>query len=367
MSAQDQANIRLKVLEFEKELEERIRSLAASEGEIINTSALRQQWLTSVSASVGEDSVTISKQLEVLRVRADLANTQLLVENAQLDAFHETQTLAYLTAATKPYDDGETAERRTQILDALVKENVEHLKDHLTASVARRTNIAANVSEWVREIEKLKLQQESNNAVKLKELKSRIAKYAAQLRECANTTKDNYREITGDYLVLRHNARVAKEILMRSQNEASLTRKALEERLQRVKLEAELQREKVMESASTEMESLRDHIRTHLEAKEFELEELKKTQEDRSGSQKSKIRELKLAIQKCTAQYNDLQEQRKSDMERVEGEIKSLRELVTITENRAANSMLETRADDDRTLIQGLEKRLKKLGKEGLR
>lgn len=359
---QQQQNLRQRVLDFEKELDERLVSLSESEAGIINTGLLRQQWLASVSNSVGENSVAISKQLEVLRARAELSNVQLLVENAKLDAFHESQTLTYLTVATKPYDDDETAERRTQALDALVKENIESLKEALASSVHRRAAIADELSELVREVEKLRLEQESSNAVTLKELKSRISKYAAQLRECAATSKNNYREITGDYLVLRHNTRVAKEILMRSQSEASLTRKALEERLQRVKVEAEMQKEKVAESASAEMQALTDQIREHLDMKEHELEELKKAQEDKSGSQKTKIRELKHAIQLCTSKYNDLQEQRKSDMERVETEVKQLRELVTTAENRSVNNIPEMRPNtsnvDGRGMLLELDQRL---------
>ena len=337
-SASTAENLRDRVLEFEREIDERIASLTESEAELISTSSLRQQWLAGVSASVGEDSAVVSKQLELLRAKAELANTQLLVENAKLDAFHEAQTLAYLTAATKPYDDGETAEQRTRALDALVKDNVEGLKEVLSASVARRAGVANAVDELVREVEKLKEEQETSNAVTLKELKGRISKYAAQLRECAAVSKNNYREITGDYLVLRHNTRVAKEILARSQSEASMTRKALEERLQRVKLEAELQKERVTESAAAEIQALTEHIREHLEQREHELEELKQAQEDQSGSQKTRIKELRHAIQMSNARYTDLLEQRTSDMERVEGEVRTLRELVATAEARAFES-----------------------------
>lgn len=149
---------------------------------------------------------------------------------------------------------------------------------------------------------------------------------------------------------------------MRSQSEASLTRKALEERLQRVKVEAEMQKEKVAESASAEMQALTDQIREHLDMKEHELEELKKAQEDKSGSQKTKIRELKHAIQLCTSKYNDLQEQRKSDMERVETEVKQLRELVTTAENRSVNNIPEMRPNtsnvDGRGMLLELDQRL---------
>lgn len=369
-------SMRNRILAFENEIDERIEALLVYETDILNTGMLRAQWLASVSSPVGGDSIGLRKQLEVLRTKSEFQASQLILENARLEGFQEYQSLGYLIAATKPYEDGETDERRKKSLDSIAQHDIDDLRDSLNHFIKQRSNIANNVCDLIREAETIKLEHEQQNKSVVGEMERRILLYTEQLREISATSKANDREITGDYLVLRHNSRVAKELLVRSQNDANFARKGLQEGMESVVLAATLQREKMEQSSEAELQDLTDGIRVRVLESEQELEELQTSRLKRLRSRKLKIRLLNKSCGEFNSKYDDLQAQRKNDLERVGGELKRLREMVekvdlrllklTSDEEYYSDKFLENKENrllerSSRVIIENLEQRLKQL------
>ena len=372
-------SMRNRILDFEKEIGERIEALLVYETGILDTGVLRAQWLASVSNSVGGDSQAFRKKLEILRTKSEFYSSQLTLENAKMEGFTESQSLGYLIAATKPYADGETEEKRKKSLEIVVQNNIEDLKDALNQCIAQRADITNNVRDLVHDVETLKFEHEQQNASVVGELERKISQYTEQLRDISATSKANDREITGDYLVLRHNSRVAKEMLVRSQNEANLARKVLQEGMDQVELASASQREKIEHSSEAELMELTDGIRLKVVKSEQELEELQASRIERLRSRKLKIRSLNKACDEFNYKYEELQAQRKNDLERVSGELKRLREMVEKVDLRllklnSADDDSHSQADKyfdnkenrllerkSRVIIQDLEQRLKQL------
>ena len=370
-------SMRNRIIDFEKEIEERIEALLVLEADILNTAMLRGRWLASVSHSVGGDSASLRKKLEVLRTKSELIALQLASEDSKIEGFHETQALKYLIEATKPYDDNEVEETRRKKLDSTIQNNIDDLKDALNQSILARSSLTNDVHNLVHEVEKLKFEHEQQNASIVGELQRRISQYTEQLHETSALSKANDRVVTGDYLVLRHNSRVAKELLVRSQNQANYARGFLQEEMEQVAIAAANQREKVEQSSEAELQDLTDGIRIKLLHREQELEDLQTSKRIRKKSHKKAISLLEKSCDEFNRKHDDLQAQRKNDLEKVGGELKRLREMVGNVESRLLKI---SAADDDasgerwldkgtdkmpykngRSIIENLEDRLKSL------
>lgn len=370
-------SLRKKIIDFEKELDARIEALLLVETDILKTGTLRSQWLTTVSCSVGGDSVSLRTTLDTLKKKFEFHTSLLALENARVEGFEESQTLGYLIAATKPYDPGESEDKRKKLLEVTSQINIEDLKDFLTQSIAARSNLNNIVCQLVHDTKTLQLQQEQRSALAVGEVHRRIYQYSELLHETSTLSKINDKAITGDYLVLRHNSRVAKEILVRSQNEANFARRALQEGIDQITLAAASQRDRVEQSSMTQLQDLTDQTRLKIMTREQELQELRMRKTQRSRSHKESVSTLVDACSEYNKKYADLQVQRKDDLERVGGELKRLREMVTNVESRllklsSADKDVEVEKflsykgnkiseKSGRAIIETLERRLKML------
>jgi hypothetical protein len=109
---------------------------------------------------------------------------------------------------------------------------------------------------------------------------------------------------------------------------------------------AATQRNKIEQSSELELEKLTDGIRSQLLKREQELEELRSSKAERVSSRKQTINRLTEACELFNDKYAEMQMQRKNDLERVGGELKRLREMVSSVEIR----LLKLSAEDDSDL-----------------
>ena len=370
-------SLRNQIIDFEGELDDRIGALLLIETDIVKTGTMRSQWLTTVSYSVGGHSTSLGLRFDVLKKKLEFSASQLALENAKLEGFEESQTLGYLIAATKPYEYGESEDDRRKSLDLMVQNNIEDLKCFLTRSIKSRSNFNSNVSHLIHDVKMLQVELEQQNESIVSEMQRRMFLYSEQLRETSALSKINDKVITGEYLVLRHNSRVAKEILVRSQNESNFARQALQEGIDQINLAAQSRKDRVEQASQIQLQDLVNATRLKILTREEELKELRRRRIQRSRSHKSAIVSLLEACDEYNKKYDDLQAQRKNDLERVGGELKRLREMVEKVESRLLK--LSSADDDDdgenffshksskllekngRAIIESLEQRLKML------
>lgn len=371
------ASMRSRLLDFEKNMEERIQTLHLFESEIVRTEQLRRQWLISVTKDIDGDTELFHMKLKVEIAKMDLLTVHLTTENAKVENFQYTISLRNLIAATKPYEGDDNDQSRKKVIDLMMQNNIENIKEALSQSSTVKANLQRHVDHILQNIENLKLQHSQQCESIVSDIQPKIAHYAIQLRESLVLSKSNDKQITGDYLVLRHNCRVATEILIRSQNEASLARQALQEKLCLIALAASDQREKVEKSSETELTLLSNGIRLKLMRNEKDLELLQAKKSERIRASKNKLRDLTMTYDLFEAKYETLQIQRRNDLERVGGELRRLREMVGAVEMRLLKlSVTEDDHDFDkfidnkenrlleknsRAIIENLESRLRLL------
>lgn len=339
------ALMRSRVIAFEGEFESTNKSLQDFGKEISRIELQRNEWLKSLHTPFDEESQLLKKKIQNMKAVVELLEINLMVDNARLKGFYKSQTVQYLVAATKPYVDGENASIRQEELDRLSRINIVELKEALQRSVAARSTLSCSVEQLSEEIRKLHTNyRQQGNAIAY-EIRDRVTQYADYLRQTSIISKTNDRQITGDYLVLRHNSRVAAEIRAKNRMSADLASLALRESFDEQILANALEREKEEQSSESELQDLTDRIRCKLSTLERDLIEFRSRKNERVRLRKSKIQDLEMTISDLNRKYETLQGQRKNDLKRVGGELKRLREMVGTVEDKLLK--LSGTADND--------------------
>ncbi|KAJ1439115.1 hypothetical protein B484DRAFT_444220 [Ochromonadaceae sp. CCMP2298] len=177
------------------------------------------------------------------------------------------------------------------------------------------------------------------------DFKEKVVYYTHRMRSTLEQSKQQFKKITEEYLVLRHNARVAKEVLVRGQNDASQARRELQSCLDTIILEAAAQREKMERNAQSELKYLTDDLRAEVIRKERELETRTVLVKHLVQSQRKEVSELKKECKMYTRKHNKLQETRRSELRLINGELKKLRCMIAEVETKMSSVGEEAQID----------------------
>ena len=356
-ATENRAN-RARVLDFEKETADRLETLHAVEEEILSVGKLRSRWLLSVSNIDEVESETFRLKMEHIKARADLASLTLQVDKVKLEGHYESQTLNFLINATKPLEPGETKEARAKALEHLAKENLEDLNHALRSCCDLRAKLAREMHASTLELSKLRNNNDNRHASVVGELQEKITAYAERMKEAVITSKRQHQKITGEYLVLRHNTRVAKEVLLRSQNEAALARKLLQEKLDRLVEEAAVQREKMEAGAIAELKVMTDDIRNSVIKKESEVGDLRRSIAQLEASRAFASKKMRKSIKTYNEKYEALSKKREGEVKQLQSELANLRGMIHRVEMELASDEKAshmTAHDEDYTIFRQIE------------
>lgn len=322
------AGCRLRVHEFEKELARSLDGLSSLDESILNMSKLRKAWLDSVSRVDDIEAVSVSKKLELLRIRADNYLLQLSIDSIRLDGFYEAQQLKHMVMATSPLEEGDTNQSRSSKLNKLAREGVEEIKMALKESIEFRMKLALMCDALVRELKATLTYYEERQTTAVDDLKLRILQYVDKLEKACAQSKKHFKDITTDYLVLRHNARVSKEILIKKQNESSAARETLQKRMEQLLHDANHQRIRMEESANDELRVLTNDVRSEVMKNELELRNHIREANEKKQIQKITNAGIKKLIRKYEEKFVIFNDARKIEILEIQKEIKALRELM---------------------------------------
>ena len=123
----------------------------------------------------------------------------------------------------------------------------------------------------VRELKATLTYYEERQTTAVDDLKVRILQYVDKLEKACHQSNKHFKDITADYLILRHNARVSKEILIKKQNESSVARETLQIRMEKLLHDANQQRVRMEECANDELRVLTNDVRSEVMKNELEL------------------------------------------------------------------------------------------------
>lgn len=345
---------RKRVLDFEREMKERLGDLGDIEKAILSVGQLRSRWLLGVSSIDEVETETFRLKLDNIKASSELAALNLQVDKIKLEGHYEKQTLNFLINATKPLDSGETKEARGKALEALAKENLDDLQAALRASCDVRAGLAKEMHSATLTLSKLRSNNDNRHTSVVAELQDKISAYAERMKEAVVTSQKAHQKITGEYLILRHNARAAKEVLLRSQNEAAMARKVLQEKLDKMVDEATLQRERMEAGAVAELKVMTEDVRNSVIRKESEANELRRGIAQLEQTRKRTAKMMREGIKKANRKYDDLSRKRVGEVRVLQEDLQQLRDMVSQVEAELQHDA-QQREEQEFTIFRQLE------------
>lgn len=325
---------RERVLEFEKEMLAKLATLTDVERDIADISQKRKAWLENISKADDTDHDVYIAKLNVLRLRSQLSALYMTLDVTRLEGHYEAQTLNYLVASTQPLDDDETPEKRKIALLQLQRIDNDKLLGFLENSLQYRIQLGNTnydlQSQLTMLTNEIGLQQESEE----QEFREKVAFYTSRMQHSMEVSKRHYQRIAEEYLILRHNARVAKEVLSRSQNDAAQARAELQGCLDGILAEAGAQREKMEKHAAAELKFMTEDLRADVIRKEIELESAALRVKHLKSRQRKEVSALKKELRVYNKKYQTLQRRRRVEITAVQGELRELRESISRVEQR---------------------------------
>ena len=325
---------RERVVEFENEMRAKLATLANVERDIAEVSQKRRTWLQSISRSDESGLDVFIAKLNLLKLRAQMSSLQMTRDVVTLEGHYESQELNYLVEATQPMEENETEAQRKAALLRLQREDSDMMLKFLEQSLQYRIQLGNTNYELQSAlsliVNEIGLQQIAEEA----EFNEKVAFYTSRMQKSVDISNKHYKRLTEEYLILRHNARVAKEVLTRSQNDAAKARTELQGCLDSIIHEAAVQREKMEKNSSAELTFLTADLRGEVIRKEAEAEALALRVRLLKSRQKKEVSTLKKELQTYTAKYKNLSKKRRSELKVVHSELKHLREMIDSVEQR---------------------------------
>lgn len=318
-----------RVLEFEAELKEKLQILVAIEKQIHETGIQRKEWLNNISNTYQTESEVHNKMVEVIKAEYDLASLHLKIDLLRLEGQYEDQKLQILMEATRPLEEEETLDERDISLKIKARQNSDVLCAALEQSLETRLKLMDHVHELHTTLLKVNAQAKAEVKTQVDDVKNKLDTYKTRMQLSAQKSQQVYNKILREYLILRHNAHVAEEILQRSQTDAAQARSELQSCLHRLLEEAKNQKDRVVIAAEKELTLQTVDLRTEVMQKEHELEEVMMRVKKLQHQRKNELQDLRNEIRKYDQRYVELQKKRKEDLITVNGELSALRELIS--------------------------------------
>lgn len=325
---------RERVLEFENEITDLLKTLLVLKKEMDEVNQYRKEWLHNISnAHIHSGDVYVEK-IDLLKAQCELSSLNMKLDNLRLESAYETQTLKMLIEATKPLGSDESEEEREKTMYYLARQNTDELRDAIETSTQYRMSLSSFVYDLTSSLQSLRLQTETEQRLQEEEWRQNIVVFENNMIDSMKKSKGNYQKIVKEYLILRHNSQVAKEILVRSQNDAISARSELQKCLDHITTQATLHRQRIEEQSNAELKMLTNDLRQQVISKERELEELNQAVEKVRRQKTFDHAHLVGEIDKYNKKYNALESKRLNDLKVIMHELKYLRQSIRSVEDK---------------------------------
>ena len=324
---------RQRAVTFEKEYQDSIQELFKVEVFIKNLLQLRKNWLAKDGVAKRLDFETTNKHFEILKLQADLLSSKVDLDKYTLDSYYEAQQLKQLVEGTKPTEPNDPKGKLREVkMERLMRDGAEDLKRSLTDSILFRQKASSESKRLVSLLDNKFSEKIHRDEMIESDADNTLTMFVDRAKKSLQKAKANLKLVTGNYLVLRHNSRVATEILTKSRNDIAMHRNQLRDRQQRLLQEVEIKKHADDENRKKELEIQIRRQRSEVMKYESELELKWNENEDIREQQNKNIKNIKLSIKTYDIQYNALQVRRRKELLTVQGQLTRLREELSAAE-----------------------------------
>jgi len=234
---------------FEDELKKSLLNVQAVEKSISDMASKRRKWLHCVSESEDFEKRLFQKRIDFIRRQLDIYRIERRIETLRLN-----ESLEILERNCSAGNFQNDSSRLNSV-------NLEAARDSLLQSIEFHSRLNNSNTNLLQEVQSMRAEEIQRNENKSTHLRNQLKSFGKRLSENKKVSATNFTKIMNDYLILRHNARVAKEALAERQNEVSETRSKLQENY-----------EKLMQDVNTQKLNKYKHLKTEVD---FQLEYLR--------------------------------------------------------------------------------------------
>jgi hypothetical protein len=317
-----------RVLQFEKEIQERLRKLAVIESGMNEISMQRKEWLENISQNHHESSNTFQQHVRLFQLQSEHIAWKFKLSSLSLDEEYENHLLDLLIDYTQPLHDNETEEIRNQQIQIKSREKTTQMKYALQTALDERIDMNGQLYGLQMQYSELKVASDLQQKQQYEELKHHLNEYLHNMHEQKMSLRKVSHEVMKDYLILRHNAQVIQEILNHNQNQANAIRFELQKVLDSIVVEAKEQRSKLERLSHEELVALTNDLRHEITMKESIIETLTKRIATLKTQKTQTTYTLFQEIMSYQKQYNDLQSKRYHDVKMITQELTFLKQQI---------------------------------------
>jgi hypothetical protein len=323
---------REKTRNFEFELAATIGKLDVNESKIRNLISHRRDWLSSGTNLEELESTLLKKRIELIRDKLELLRVDSQLEQVRTEAVYENEVLKVLAAATKPLEKGEKKHERDKMIATISHNSTKVVFEAVQKALNHQSLIADSADEMNRNVDIFFIDQEQRRHGRIELLNAKFEKYISALKTIVGSSEDKLKQVTSQYLVLRHNARIAREVLMTNQSKIGREKQILINKITGMRTEVEEQLSSAEIKFESEMNTVVGQRRSEVLRREEELEhdwaELEEARNFYNNDSKTLTKtekSLKLKLKKLT-------KQRLRDLQRIEGDLGGLRQATHAAE-----------------------------------
>lgn len=231
----------------------------------------------------------------------------------------------------------ETENDRILALQHQARRDNDDLQALLQQALERRLQIGHEVADLSLALNRIQQQSELEQEEKADVLIENLTSYCDSMSDGAARANQLYSDIMREYLVLRHNSQVAREILLRNQHDATFARQQLQEKLQKMTKDAATKRIKNEVAAQKELKLRLTEHRASVVRAEKELEEAKLDVRELRKLKKSETHELLAKIARMEEKLRELQQRRSVAAQTMSQEVALLRHNLAMWEQLPHN------------------------------
>lgn len=233
-------------------------------------------------------------------------------------------------------------------------------------ALAHQNLIVESAEEMARNVDLFFIDQEQRRQARSQLLNAKFEKNITGLKKIVTSSEDKLKQVTGQYLVLRHNARVAREVLMQNQSKVAREKQALVCKISLIRKEVEEQLSVAETKFENEMNTVVGQRRTEVLHREEELEHDWAELEEARNFHTNDGNILRRTERSLKSKLKKLTYQRLRDLKRIEGELKSLRSATHAAEMEQLYGKVRDRDTPTEGTAASANRRLNSLGSQDI-
>jgi hypothetical protein len=272
------------------------------------------------------EATLLRRRVEAIRDRLELMELDFALDRVRCEEVYETQQLKILLASTKPLERDEKKSDRDKKVNALMQEATKAVTEAVTRSLSCHDVICDSAEQMGRNIDVFMIDQEKRSEIRIQHLNAKFEKYITTIGDLVRVSEEKQKAVTEQYLVLRHNARIAREILLESKNRGEREKEDLVARIQLIRDDVQSQLTRAEERFEEQFNELVARRRTELLRGEEMLEHEWADLEDTRNYLVSDSKNLKSALKELKRKHKTILKRRERDLPKLETELRVLRQ-----------------------------------------